>query len=105
MPERQTEEQTTLHNRVKLWLAHTLKLDHAALHAHLGMAIWLACVLIAGDAGALWPLLVVIAAECINEILDRLRNGSWMIADTLQDIAGTLIWPCVLFGMARGGLL
>ena len=65
-------EPTTLHNRIKLWLAHSLKLDHAALQAHLGMAIWVVCAL---------------------------------IADTLQDIVGTMLWPCTMFGLARAGWL
>lgn len=105
MTRQEEAEPTTLHNRIKLWLAHSLKLDHAALHAHLGMAIWVVCALIAGDAAAVWPVAVVAVAEGVNEVLDRLRNGSWLIADTLQDIVGTMLWPCTMFGLARAGWL
>lgn len=95
----------TLHNRAKLWLARTLKLDHATLHVHVGMVIWVACVLIAGDIGAFWPLAVVFAAELFNELLDRLREGSWRIPDTIADIVNSVFWPVVLFALARAGLI
>ena len=100
-----SDPQHTLHNRAKIWLANTLGLDHSALHAHVGLLIWVVCVFAAGDAGAVWPLVVVFFAEGFNEILDRLRNGSWKIVDTVQDYVGSVFWPCILFAMARGGLL
>lgn len=86
-------------------MAHSFGLDHATLHVHVGMAIWVACVAIAGDIGAVWPLVVVIAAELLNELLDRLRVGSWRIADSTQDVVNSVLWPVVLFGLARAGLL
>lgn len=95
----------TLHNRAKVWLARALRLDHSTLHVHVGFLIWLGCVLIAGDIGAWWPLLVVTAAELFNELLDRLREGSWRVPDTLADIANSLFWPLALFGLARAGAL
>lgn len=95
----------TLHNRAKVWLANTLQLDHATLHVHIGMVIWAACVLIAGDMGAWWPLAAVTAAELFNELLDRLREGSWRVPDTVADIVNSVFWPAVLFTLARAGLL
>lgn len=93
----------TFHNRGKVWLANTLRLDHATLHVHVGMAIWLGCALIAGDPAALWPLVAVIVAELVNEALDRLREGSWRLPDTLADIVNSVFWPAILFGLARLG--
>lgn len=95
----------TAHNRAKVWLTRTLRLDHATLHVHVGMAIWVGCVLIAGDIGAWWPLAVVIAAELFNELLDRVREGSWRVPDTIADIVNSVFWPLVLFALARAGLL
>ncbi len=69
------------------------------------MAIWVGCVAVAGDVGAWWPLLVVIVAELLNEVLDRLREGSWRVPDTIADIVNSVCWPLVLFGLARAGLL
>ena len=88
-----------------MWLATTLGLDHATLHVHVGMVVWVACVAVAGDIGAGWPLAVVFAVELVNEVLDRLRNGSWMIRDTAGDIINSVLWPCVLFGLARAHLV
>jgi hypothetical protein len=99
------ERQRTLHNRAKIWLARTLGLDHATLHVHVGMAIWVAGVAVAGDVGALWPLALCWVAELVNEGLDRLRNGEWLPRDTLGDIANSVLWPSLLFALARGGVI
>ena len=100
-----TAERDTYHNRAKVWLGNTLKLDHSTLHVHVGMVIWLGCVVVAGSIAALWPLLAVVAAELLNECLDRWRVGSWRIADTVADIVNSVLWPTILFGLARAGLL
>ncbi len=69
------------------------------------MLIWIVGVAVAGDVGAIWPLAVAIAAELANETLDRLRTGSWRIADTTQDIVNSVLWPVVLFTLARVGVI
>ncbi|KQU48270.1 hypothetical protein ASG67_13230 [Sphingomonas sp. Leaf339] len=94
-----------MHNRLKLWLANTTGLDHATLHVHIGMLIWVVGVAVAGNVGAVWPLVVVIVAELVNEVFDRLRVGSWRIADTTQDIVNSVLWPVVLFTLARTGII
>ena len=86
-------------------LARATGLDHATLHVHIGMLIWIVGVAVAGDIGAIWPLAVAIAAELANETLDRLRTGSWRIADTTQDIVNSVLWPVVLFTLARAGVI
>ena len=60
---------------------------------------------VAGDVGAVWPLALVIAAELVNEVFDRVRVGSWRIADTIQDIVNSVLWPVVLFTLARAGIV
>ena len=94
-----------LRNRAKLWLALGTGLYHATLHVHVGMIIWVAGVAVAGDVGAVWPLALVIAAELVNEVFDRVRVGSWRIADTIQDIVNSVLWPVVLFTLARAGIV
>ena len=86
-------------------MARTFGLDHSTLHVHVGMVIWVVGVAIAGDLGAVWPLVLAIAAELANEVLDRLRSESWRIADTLQDIVNSVLWPVVLFTLARFGVI
>lgn len=80
-------------------------LDHATLHVHVGLAIWVTGIAIAGDVGAWWPLALCWGAELANEGLDRLRNGDWRWRDTLGDVANSVLWPTILFGLARGGIL
>ena len=86
-------------------MARTFGLDHSTLHVHVGMVIWVAGVVIARDVGAVWPLAVAVAAELANEVLDRLRSGSWRIRDTLADIVNSILWPVVLFALARAGVI
>lgn len=69
------------------------------------MLIWVVGVAVAGNVGAVWPLVVVIVAELVNEVFDRLRVGSWRIADTTQDIVNSVLWPVVLFTLARTGII
>lgn len=69
------------------------------------MVIWVVGVVIAGDVGAAWPLALVIAAELLNEVFDRLRVGSWRVKDTVQDIVNSVLWPAVLFALARAGAI
>ena len=88
-----------------MWLARTTGLDHATLHVHVGMVIWVAGVCVTGDLGAVWPLAVAIGAELVNEVFDRLRTGSWRWADTVQDVVNSILWPVVLFGLARAGVV
>jgi hypothetical protein len=69
------------------------------------MLIWVVGVAIAGDVGALWPLVVVIVAELANECFDRVRTGSWRLPDTVADIVNSVLWPVVLFGLSRIGVI
>ncbi len=69
------------------------------------MLIWVAGVVAAGDVAAWWPLALVTVAELANEVLDRLRVGSWRVKDTVQDIVNSVFWPAVLFGLARAGVI
>ncbi|MBB5713381.1 hypothetical protein [Sphingomonas aerophila] len=68
------------------------------LHIHAGMAVLILARLITRRSlSTPIPLLVVVAAEACNEILDRLHYGSWRPADTTADVINTLFWPTVLF--------
>lgn len=69
------------------------------------MVIWVAGIAVAGDAGAVWPLVLVVALELVNEVFDRIRVGSWRVADTVQDIVNSVLWPVVLFVLARIGVV
>ena len=98
-------EKDTWHNRAKVALANATGLDHATLHVHVGMVVWVAGVAVARDVGAIWPLALTIAAELVNECFDRYRTGSWRVKDTVQDIVNSVLWPVILFTLARTGVI
>ena len=67
------------------------------LHVHAGLAIlFLARLVTRRSLATPIPFLVVVAAEALNEIMDRITYGSWRVADTSLDIVNTLFWPFVL---------
>jgi len=67
--------------------------------------VWVAGIVAAGDLAAAWPLAVAVAAELANEVLDRLRTGSWRWRDTIGDVVNSVVWPTVLFALARAQLI
>ncbi|SFS11613.1 hypothetical protein [Sphingomonas jatrophae] len=94
-----------LHGAAKKFIAERLGLCDAALHAHGGMAIYVAAALLIGGTRSPWPWLIVLAAELSNEAFDRLRSGSWRWRDTISDVANTMLWPTVLTAGAYSGLI
>lgn len=79
------------------WIGDGTGLPDTILHIHAGLAVLLVARLVTGRSlGTLVPLSFVIAAEGVNEILDRIHFGSWRWADTLSDIGNTLFWPTVI---------
>ncbi len=70
----------------------------ALLHVHVGMAIYLATLLVVRQRrGGTVALQVVLAAELGNEVLDWLAaSPQWSWADTISDIVLTLMWPAAI---------
>ena len=67
------------------------------LHVHAGLAIlFLARIVTRRSLATPIPFLVVVAAEAVNEIMDRINFGGWRLGDTGLDVANTLFWPFVL---------
>jgi hypothetical protein len=68
------------------------------LHIHAGLLIWvLAALILRRPLRSPVPLAVVVAAELVNEIMDRLFWGEWR-PDTAADILATCGWPALLTG-------
>lgn len=77
-------------------------ITNAECHIHAGLFIYLAaCVILRKPMRSPVPLLIVILAELANEYLDRVSTGSWRWDDTLHDILFTLLWPTIIFLLAR----
>lgn len=73
----------------------------ALLHVHVGMAIYLATLMIVRQRrGGIIALQVVLAAELANEVMDWLAaSPRWTWDDTISDIVLTLMWPTAITGV------
>ncbi|WP_159754199.1 hypothetical protein [Sphingomonas sp. 8AM] len=67
----------------------------ALLHVHVGMAIYLATLMVVRQRrGGVVALQVVFAAELGNELMDWLAaSPQWSWSDTISDVVLTLMWP------------
>lgn len=85
----------------KTWLSSEFHLSHAALHIHLGLAIYLlTSLLLRRPLGSIVPWLVVAMLELANEASDFMRYyvsaWPWTATNTIEDVVNTLFWPTVL---------
>lgn len=90
----------------KLDLSDTLHLSRDLLHVHVGLAVYaLGCLLLREPIGSRRPVLIVLALELVNELVDFIRfqvgGWPWTPADTVADIVNTLLWPVALTLLAR----
>jgi hypothetical protein len=67
------------------------------LHLTAGLIIFVAArVLTRRSFATMIPLSWVLAAEALNEVMDRLEHGRWM-QDTAADVIYTVFVPALLF--------
>lgn len=79
------------------WVGDGTGLPDAILHIHTGMLLLMVARIATGRSfGSFVPLAVVMAAEALNEVMDRLSFGSWRWPDTTLDVLNTLFWPAVI---------
>lgn len=92
---------THMYNAIKTDLAAFLDITKDALHIHIGLAIFVALILILRRSpGSIVPWLGVLAFEVLNEGLDifHWHEGAFFfeIGDAFKDIAITMFWPTVV---------
>jgi hypothetical protein len=90
-----------MYNTLKTDLATFLGISKDALHIHLGLAIFVALMLILRRApSSLLPWLGVLAFELVNEAMDifHWHEGafSFEVGDSLKDLINTMIWPTLI---------
>ncbi len=91
---------------LKIRFATWVGISDWELHTQLGMIAFLVtAILIRRPLSSPWPLAVAVLGEAINEYMDRVNYGSWRWPDTSRDILFTLLWPLVIFLLARTGLV
>jgi hypothetical protein len=76
--------------------------SHALVHVQAGLAIYVVVQLLTRDRRAsLHGLITVVGLELANELMEAIHYGALRPGDTLGDIAATLGWPAILFGVGR----
>lgn len=90
-----------MYNDLKIAISEAIGLSKDALHIHLGLAIFVALILVLRKSPAsLVPWLGLLAFELVNELIDAFhwRNGELDIdfPGALKDIGNTMFWPTVV---------
>jgi uncharacterized membrane protein YqgA involved in biofilm formation len=81
-------------------------LSKDALHIYVGLAAFLLAAAVARKGlKSVFPLLAVVVIAVAGELLDArddFRNlGRWRIGASLHDLLNTILWPLVLWLLAR----
>lgn len=92
------------YSSAKIALGDMVGVSDDLLHVHLGLAIFVLAALLTRRRMRSWvPLAVVAMVAIANEIVDYLGPDRWSDGLSALDLANTLIWPLVLFLLARRG--
>ena len=75
-------------------------------HIHIGLALFVGgAVLSRRGYGSAWLLLVLFGLELVNEAADIAEGWphiqSWRIRDTIGDVVNTMLWPVILYVIAK----
>lgn len=86
---------------MKIWIVAITGLSRDALHIHVGMGLYLAArLLLRGSGHSAWALALVLTVALTAEVLDHIYEMSRMmrcdLADHLQDLVNTSLWPVIL---------
>ncbi|SDA32140.1 hypothetical protein [Sphingomonas sp. NFR15] len=90
---------------LKNFVAPRGEIGRSILHIHLGIAMYIVLRLATRRRlGPLWALAGVALLEALNETMDLAATWpvlqNWQIRDTQQDVFNTMLWPCLLCGLA-----
>jgi hypothetical protein len=95
-------------HHVKDWLEHAVGLDMDALHVHAGVMLQLAAaIVLRRPLRSPWPWLVVLGAECANEIYDYTyevwpgAERQIQLAEGIRDLWNTMVIPSLILILAR----
>lgn len=72
------------------------------LHVHIGLAIFVvAALLLRRRMRSPVPLAIVVALAFLNEVADFAEAGPWDPLESGLDFANSVVWPAILFLLAR----
>jgi hypothetical protein len=98
--------ETSLVQSIKLAIITHTGLSKDALHVYVGLSIYLLVALfVKKSMRSLLPVAAVAAVACAGEVVDMIDDirslGYWRWGASVHDIGNTLVWPVVLFLLAR----
>ncbi|MFN7941194.1 MAG: hypothetical protein U0X73_06320 [Thermoanaerobaculia bacterium] len=98
--------ETSAYQKFKLAVVAASHLSKDAIHIYLGLAVFLAGVLLLRrPLRSFVPLLPVLGLAIAMEALDRhddlIAYGHWRVGASLHDIVNTCLWPAILVLLVR----
>lgn len=92
------------YSATKRALVALLGMTDDLLHVHLGLALFAVTALLTRRRmQSWWPLGIVVAFALGNEVIDYFAAEDWSDRLSALDVANTVVWPLVLFLLARRG--
>jgi hypothetical protein len=86
----------------KAALGEDTGMSESLIHVHVGLAIFVFTALLLKRQMRSWiPLCVVVVLALLNELLDYGYGIIWDIESSTMDFFNTILWPTVLFLLAR----
>ena len=83
-------------------LSGDMDISESLLHLHAGLLIFVVTALLLRKRMRSWiPLAVVVTLAVLNELIDYGYSPRWDLDASLKDLANTIVWPLVLFLLAR----
>ncbi|PWG02327.1 hypothetical protein [Sphingosinicella humi] len=89
---------------LKNWLGDYTGASEGLLHVHFGLIIFVVtALLLKRRMRSPWPLVAVAFFGIANEVVDYIGPEPWPLWGSIADVLNTLVWPFMLFLMARRG--
>ena len=86
----------------KAALGESTNMSEDLIHVHAGLAIFVVTALLLRQRMRSWiPVTFVFVLGVLNEVLDYSHGLRWDIASSAMDLLNTILWPTVLFLLAR----
>jgi hypothetical protein len=86
----------------KAALGESTGMSENLIHVHAGLAIFVLTALLLRRRMRSWvPLAVVVALALLNELVDYSEGALWELGSSSLDFFNTVLWPTVLFLLAR----
>src|SRR4051794_30018705 len=90
----------------KLFLEHSLAIDHDALHVIVGMLVWLVAALLSrrpvtSSVPFLWCLAIILWNETVDLWVEQWPEPGMQYGESAKDLVLTMIVPAIMMVAAR----